>query len=434
MGIRSEGFLPTSGGRASLNVPGSKSESNRALVCAALAQGPSVLRGLADGDDVVRMLAGLRLMGLSAVTELDGTVRIDAGLDREAPDAIVVDCGLAGTTSRFLTALAVLRRGDTVITGEAGLRRRPMAELHELLRQLGVTVESNDGRLPTTIRGGAFRNRPRSDQSEGATRHLVTRGDTSSQFVSALMMIAPLIDGLRVELPCDMVSRNYLEMTAGIMRKFGAEVAVKETSVIVQASSYAGADVRIQGDWSSASYPFAAAAITGGEATVTNLARGGIQPEEAFCEVLEKMGCDVVAHDQGVTVRRPAQSALVGVEVNMSEMSDLVPTLAVMAACATTPTAITGVGFIRSKESDRLGDLAFELRKCGAKVEVLADGLRIDPTPMHGATIDPHDDHRLAMALSLLGLRVPGVVVSEPEVVGKSWPGYWTEMRRGFRT
>lgn len=425
--------------RGAVAVPGSKSISNRALVCAALAAGDSHLFGLAEGDDTARMIAGIRQLGATVdVAPAQGergssngaTMRIRGPIVRDARPDVVIDAGLAGTTSRFLTALAALSAGRTTITGGAGLRARPMGELHRTLRALGVdVVVEREGFLPVTVQSRADAGSPRAVQKP---REVVVGGEVSSQFISALMMIAPALGGLELRIDGPVVSRGYLDMTAAVMRRFAAEVQVGIDRVSVTAAPYRATDFEIDADWSSASYPFAAAAIVGGEVSVPRLRRNDTQPEEAFVGVLEQLGCRVRIDAAGVTVTREMGTALRGVDVDMSVMSDLVPTLAAIAACANGATTIRGVGFIRSKESDRLGDLAAEINRCGGRVRVLADGLSIEPAAVTAATIDAHDDHRLAMSLALLGLRHDGVVVAEPGVVAKSWPSYWSAMRRGL--
>lgn len=415
-----------------VEVPGSKSVSNRALVCAALAHGASRLHGLADGDDTNRMLAGLRQLG--AVVE-DATAKghftaVRGPIDLQSTAAVTVDAGLAGTTSRFLTAVAALRRGPTTVTGEPGLRARPMGELHRILRELGFAVSAErEGHLPVIVQSKDVLSIARHGET---ARELRVSGEVSSQFVSAVMMIAPLIGGIRLRLAGPVVSRGYLDMTAEVMRAFGTDVEVREDEVIVAKGSYAATDYVVDADWSSASYPFAAAAIIGGEVTVPRLRRNGTQPEENFTEVLIAMGCSVRVTDSAVMVSRAPDSALRGIDVDMSSMSDLVPTLATIAACATSASRIRGVGFIRAKESDRLGDLAREMTACGCRVSVESDGLRIEPAALRPAVLDTHDDHRLAMSLALLGLRQQGVEVSNPAVVSKSWPAYWQSMRSGL--
>ena len=425
--------------RGVVEVPGSKSISNRALICAALATGESHLFGLAEGDDTARMIAGIRQLGAMVDVAPEqrargaasgATMRVRGPIERGARPDVVIDAGLAGTTSRFLTALAALSVGRTTITGGAGLRARPMGELHRTLRAMGVdVVAEREGFLPVTVQG---RSNTKSSGVVQTPREVVVGGDVSSQFISALMMIAPAFGGLDLRVDGPVVSRGYLDMTAAVMRHFAAEVQVSVDRVSVSRAPYRAAEFDIDADWSSASYPFAAVAITGGEVSVPRLRRNDTQPEEAFVDVLEQLGCRVRIDDAGVTVSRETGTALRGVDVDMSAMSDLVPTLAAIAACANSATKISGVGFIRGKESDRLGDLAAEINRCGGRVRVLSDGLSIEPTDVVAATINAHDDHRLAMSLALLGLRRDGVVVAEPDVVAKSWPSYWTAMRRGL--
>ena len=252
-------------------------------------------------------------------------------------------------------------------------------------------------------------------------------GDVSSQYVTALMLIAPLTrDGLRIELTTPLVSRPYVAITASVMSAFGVSgIAVGDNIVSVEPGGYRPVDYVIEPDASSASYPLAMAAITGGRVTVPGLGSDALQGDAAFADVLESMGCTVRRDERGVTVAGLAHR---GVDIDMSDMSDLVPTLAAIAPFASTPTRITGVGFIRHKESDRIGDLVRGLRAIGADASEEDDGLTIAPSGdrMHGAVLPTHHDHRLAMAWSLLALRIPGIVVEDPGVVAKSWPDWWS--------
>ena len=391
-----------------------------------------MLRGLASGDDTARMVAGLRALG-AEIEQLAGDTR-DVVMRRGVALADASECsvhtGLAGTTSRFLTALAALRVGRTTIDGDAGLRRRPMGDVIRLIRTLGANVEElgEPNCLPLAVSRGVLQL-----EHDSSTRQaLVAQGGVSSQFVSAMMMVAPRLGGLVVSLPRDMVSREYLHMTAEVMRAFGAHVEVSDEQVQVGAVSYEGRRYNVGADWSSASYPFAAVAIVGGEVRVAGLRSDTAQPEAQFVHVLQSMGCAVRSDTDGVVVSRDTTQPLRGVTVDMGSMSDLVPTLAVIAACAEGPTTIRGVGFIRAKESDRIGDLATQLRAVGTEVHELPDGLRIVPRALHAAVLDSHDDHRLAMSLALLGLRCDGVAVRDPEVVAKSWPDYWAAMAGGL--
>jgi 3-phosphoshikimate 1-carboxyvinyltransferase len=258
------------------------------------------------------------------------------------------------------------------------------------------------------------------------------RGDVSSQFVSALMMIAPVLDrGLRIELTSPLVSMPYVRLTADVMAAFRVDgVKIGERQVVVPVGPYRGTPFDVEPDASSASYPLAVAAIVGGEVTVAGLTADSWQGDIAILDLLSAMGCDVTAGNGTVRVRREPDRQLHGIDVDLAATSDLVPTVAAVAATASTPTVIRGVGFIRAKESDRLGDLAAELSKTGAQVSETADGLTIRPVTggaggLHGATLDTHHDHRLAMAFAVLGAAVDGIAIDDPSVVGKSWPGFW---------
>jgi 3-phosphoshikimate 1-carboxyvinyltransferase len=255
------------------------------------------------------------------------------------------------------------------------------------------------------------------------------RGDVSSQFISALMMIGPELEsGLAIELTTPLVSLPYVELTAAVMRAFGAtDVTVDDHRIVVPSGSYRGRTYTVEPDASSASYPLAIAALRGGEVTISGLRRDSAQGDVAIVDLLVAMGCRADASADRVVVTRDPELPLRGVDVDMADISDLVPTVAAVAVTASTPSTIRGVGFIRSKESDRLGDLAGELRKTGARIEVTDDGLRIEPAgALHRAALDTHHDHRLAMAFAVLGSIVDGIEIGDPDVVTKSWPGFWT--------
>jgi 3-phosphoshikimate 1-carboxyvinyltransferase len=397
-----------------VTVPGSKSIANRALVCAALADGTSALRGLPPGDDSQALVRCLAALGVEVTIEGDtATVGGTGGRLRSGP--ISLDAKLAGTTSRFVTAVAALADGPVTVDGAPALRRRPMGPLHDALSRLGAVVES-DGGLPVTVRGPL---------RAGGT--VEVPGDVSSQFLTALMLIGPMLDGgVRLIPTTPLVSAPYLSITAEVMAAFGvAGVVVGEEHIDVPAGRYVASTLDIEPDASSASYPLAMAAVAGGRVEVTGLHRHSLQGDAAFVDLLAGMGCTVGDGRTGVSLERDSQVPLHGIDVDMSGTSDLVPTLAVVAATASTPTIIRGVGFIRRKESDRLGDLAVELGKTGSRVSVDADGLRIEPGALHGADLASHDDHRLAMAFGVLATVVEGISVDDPGVVSKSWPGYW---------
>ena len=403
---------------AAVTVPGSKSIANRALVCAALADGDSRLRGVPGGDDTVAMVECLQRLGLGVSIEGDDAIVAGSGGAIDVA-GVTLDAGLAGTTSRFVTAVAALAEGPVTIDGAPPLRRRPMGPLHTALAELGATVVPGEaaGGLPVTVHGPL----------RGG--EVALPGDVSSQYLTSLMLVAPLLEGgLRLRLTTPLVSVPYIRLTATVMASFGVDAAtIDEDSIVVPPGRYRGTELTIEPDASSASYPFAMAAVAGGRIQVRDLHAGSAQGDVACAELLGRMGCAVADDGGGLAVSRDPAAPLVGLDVDMADISDLVPTVAAVAVLASTPTTIRGVGFIRAKESDRLGDLAAELSALGAAVTVRPDGLRVEPVAsLHGAELGTHHDHRLAMAFGVVGAAVPGVAVRDPDVVAKSWPGFWT--------
>ena len=407
-----------------IQVPGSKSIANRALICAALANSSSTITNCAPGDDTQAMLEALKILGVATVQ--DGTtVRVDSQINLEDTQPLELQTRLAGTTSRFLTALCALRIGQTTIDGYAPLRKRPMTGLHDALSALGASVKSLDiaGHLPVSVqRGSSWQARIAIDST------------TSSQFTSALMMIAPYLpNGLEIELRGEVISRGYLDMTVAVMRAFGAQTEIARNVIWVSPGVYTGVDFAVEPDASSASYPSAIAAITGSRVTIAGLNRNSLQRDVEFFDVLSRMGCEVRQQPDGISITRDPAQQLRGIAVDMSQISDCVPTLAVIALFADSPTTISGVGFIRAKESDRIGDLALELRKLGAQIDEHADGFTVTPVALHGASLATHEDHRLAMAFAIAKLRIGGIEVQNPEVVSKSWPDYFKVFESFFK-
>jgi 3-phosphoshikimate 1-carboxyvinyltransferase len=413
---------------AIVEVPGSKSIANRALICATLADGLSVLRNVPGGDDTAAMLECVAWLGAGvspdphdpSVVSVYGT----SGVLREGP--MTLQTRLAGTTSRFVTALCALGSGHYEIDGLPPLRARPMGPLHDALQALGAHIEPGErwGHLPVVVQ--AIENR----SASSTPAKVSIRGDVSSQYLTALMLIAPYLPcGLQIETTTRLISRPYVAITAAVMAAFGVTgVTITESSVTVPAGHYRAHDYAIEPDASSASYPLAAAAICGGRVQVTGLGPDALQGDAAFADVLSSMGCVVERDASGTSVRR--ESELHGIAIDMADLSDLVPSLAAVAPFAQSSTEITGVGFIRSKESDRLGALARELHKCGIDAVELDDGIRIAPGYTHGGSLETHHDHRLAMAFAVMGLGLPGVRVHDPDVVTKSWPDFWTVLER----
>ena len=402
---------------AVVNVPGSKSIANRALICAALARGGSTIKGLPDGDDTQAMLQSLQVLGATILLE-KSDAQIEKAIDMDRLEPVSVDANLAGTTARFLTAIGALRRGPMTVTGGESLRSRPMKDLHVALGDLGAILSWQDEKycLPVTVQRG-----------ESYADSIEIASDTSSQFVTALMLIAPMLEnGLKIQLVGNVISLPYITMSASVMMAFGANVRLVDgRNIVIDGGGYVGCEFTVEPDASSASYPLAAAAVVGGRVRVNGMCSNMMQGDSRFVDVLRQMGCEVSEDRLGVTISRDTSTALRGVDVDMSEISDLVPTLAVVAMFATTSTRIRGVGFIRNKESDRIGDLANEMRKLGANVVEHPDGLEITPQSLHAGRCDTHHDHRLAMAFGVAGVKQAGVIIGQPQVVSKSWPNFW---------
>lgn len=401
---------------AVVRVPGSKSISNRALIAAALAEGTSSIRGLLHADDTDAMLRAICGLGATAETSGDGVIVRGRAAVATALGDVAVDAHDAATVARFVTALLVTMPGSHVVDGSEQLRARPMGPLLDALRDLGAQVEERgrSGCLPVGIRGPI----------SGGTVKL--RGDVSSQFASALMLAAPrLPGGLRIRFTTPLVSRPYVQMTAAVMAAFGCAATVDEEEVVVPEGRYVATDYDVEPDASSASYFYAAAAVTGGSVAVEGLGTASLQGDLAFVDVLEQMGAEV---DRSGPTIRVAGRALRGVEVDLSSISDTAPTLAAVAPFASTPTRARGIGFIRSKESDRIGLVVECLSRVGVRASDEADGFIVEPRLPGPGVIDAHGDHRLAMAFAVLGLRVPGIEIAGAESVSKTFPQFFTAL------
>lgn len=413
--------------RGEIRPPGSKSITNRALVCAALADGATTLTGALDSDDTRVMIDSLGHLGIAVARRDAGTTLVVEGCGGTIPAASAdLFVGNSGTTIRFLTAMGTLGSGEYRLDGVPRMRERPIGDLLAALGQLGADVECPErpGFPPVVVHGSGL----------GGGKAVI-RGYISSQFLSALLMAAPYAQQpveLWVEGP--LVSLPYVRMTLALMQHFGARVAVKSDLSqfrIAAPQKYAAVEYQIEPDASAASYFWAAAAITGGEVKVAGLARDSLQGDVAFVKCLGQMGCAVRYEDDGIVVAGPARR---GIDINMNAISDTVQTLAVVALFAEGSTTITGVGHIRHKETDRIGDLARELRKLGTTVHEAADGLQIvppaDAAALHGAEIETYSDHRMAMSLALAGLRIPGVEILNPGCTAKTYPNFFTDMGR----
>lgn len=419
--------------RAVARVPGSKSLTNRALVCAALADGVSDVQGALKADDVEAMLDVLGQLGIGARWGENDTLTV-AGCGGvfpppEGPEPPVLDARLSGTTARFVLPLLPLVPGTVCLDAAPSMRGRPMADGLAALRVLGAAVveEGEPGHLPVRVHGPDLAG----EWADGVDepREVKVAGGASSQFLSGLLLAAPgWPGGLSISVEGPLVSSSYVDMTVEVMQAFGAEVEVWEHGWAVRTGPYRAGRYPVEPDASAASYFFAAAAITGGEVTVPGLGSGSLQGDLMFVDVLEQMGCTVERSPGRTTVRSTGR--LRGVDVDMGDLSDTAQSLAAAAVFADSPTRVRGIGFTRHKETDRVGNVVAELRRCGIEAEEEADGYLIRPGTPRPATVQTYDDHRMAMSFALLGLRAPGITIADPDCVAKTFPTYWTELAR----
>ena len=417
---------PTGAVRGDVRPPGSKSLTNRYLLCAALADGVSGLGGASWSDDAERMVDGLRRLGVRVDLHEELHSADVHGCRGQLPaDEADLDVGAAGTAMRFLTALATLGHGRYRVDGSARMRQRPIAPLVGALQQLGAGIGYDDayGYPPLTILAhGLAGGQVRIDAPQ------------SSQFVSALLMVAPYAaHDVFLEVAGELPSQPYVEMTVEVMRSMGVEVLSNEGGryVVPATQRYRAENIEIEPDASAATYFWAAAAITGGSVRVRGLGRGSRQGDVGFVDVLESMGCRIVEGAEFLEVQGPAPGELRGVKVDLNHMPDTVQTLAIAALFAGGPTEVSNVANLRVKETDRLAALAAELTKLGANVDVRADGLTISPpATVTPATIETYDDHRMAMSFALAGLVMDGIVIRDAGCVSKSFPEFFDALNR----
>lgn len=402
---------------ASVVVPGSKSITNRALVCAALADGSTLLDGALAADDTEAMIECLEKLGASVSVDRElRRVQLEGTGGRVRSGPIELDARLSGTTARFVMPLLTLGHGRYRLNGSAPLRARPMGDGIAAVRALGAeVVEVGEvGHLPVEVMPGSF-----------TASTLQVRGEISSQFLSGLLMVAPCLpDEMNLEVDGHLVSGPYIDMTVAVMKSFGARVeGTPSGGFIVAPTGYRSSNFKIEPDASAASYFFAAAAITGGRVRIDGLGHSSVQGDLRFVNVLREMGAEVTCGSSFTEVHGTGR--LRGIDVDLADLSDTAQTLAVAAVFADGPTVIRGIGFIRHKETDRIHAMVTELRRCGIDAEETSDGLIIRPGSPMGCLIQTYEDHRMAMSFSLLGLRVPGIMINDPGCVAKTFPDYF---------
>jgi len=408
-----------------INLPGSKSMSNRALLLAALAEGTTTITNLLESDDTRHMLNALKQLGITyrlSKEKQEATVEGNAGpICSEEPQELFL--GNAGTAMRPLTAALTLGKGSYTLTGEPRMKERPIGHLVDALRQVGATIAylENDGYPPLHIEA---------DGLKGGDVEI--NGAISSQFLTALLMAAPMAqEDMSIRIIGELVSKPYIDITLDMMKRFGVDVIHENYERFhVQGGQHyrSPGTFLVEGDASSASYFLAAAAIKGGRVKVTGIGKKSIQGDVAFAEVLEKMGAKVEWGDDFVAVSR---GELHGIDMDFNHIPDAAMTIATTALFAKGTTVLRNIYNWRVKETDRLSAMATELRKVGAEVEEGEDYLKITPpAQLKHAAIDTYDDHRMAMCFSLLALDPVSVTINEPECTAKTFPTYFETLEK----
>jgi 3-phosphoshikimate 1-carboxyvinyltransferase len=408
-----------------VRLPGSKSVSNRVLLLAALASGDTQLEGLLDADDTRLMREALSTLGVGLTALGPERLRMSGCAGRFAVGASELNLGNAGTAFRSLTAALAFSGGRYVLDGVPRMRERPIGDLVDALNAIGarISYSGKPGFPPLVIEPASELNADR----------VSVRGDVSSQFLTGLLMAAPLVapaQGLRISVAGPLISRPYIDMTLALMRRFGVDVARDGDSFLVPRAQYRSpGQVSVEGDASGASYFLALGAIAGGPVRVLGVGRDSVQGDVRFAEALDAMGARVEMGDDWIEAAAPASGRLRGIDMDCNHIPDAAMTLAVAALFADGPCMLRNIGSWRVKETDRIAAMATELRKLGATVEEGTDWLRVHPlSAMHEATIDTYDDHRVAMCFSLAAVGGVRVHIRDPKCVAKTFPDYFTAL------
>jgi 3-phosphoshikimate 1-carboxyvinyltransferase len=412
---------PTGLFRSTVRVPGSKSITNRALMLAAMAQGRSIVGSVLLSDDTLQMARALRALGFAITVDHDAR-RIEVEGRGGKIDVATADLNIggAGTAMRFLAGFLTVGRGRFRLGGNPRMRERPIAALIEAMGQLGIDARSeSDNGCPPIVIDTSRR------ACEGGKATIDAR--LSSQFVSALLMPAPLWpQGLELTVAGE-TARPFVTMTLRLMEQWGVRGSIAGDLISIPGNQhYRSMNFQVEPDASSASYFAAAAALVGGSILLPRLGRNSLQGDLGFLKLLEEMGARVEWNAESVKIT--GTGTLRGINVSMNSMPDMVPTLAALAPFASSKTSIREVGFVRHHESDRIYAVVTELRRLGAVVHEFDDGLEIEPATLHPATIETYDDHRIAMAFAIAGLKLPGVRIKNPGCVAKTYPEFFSHL------
>lgn len=403
-----------------IEAPGSKSITNRALIISSLAEGMSILKNVSNCDDALLMIKALKELGITIKEAKTNELHITGTSGRLKVPSRALYVDNAGTTMRFLCSFVTFAKGEVILRGDRRMLKRPIDDLLVGMRQMGIEASKN---------GADIEIESRSSFPGGAIK---ISGKKSSQFISSLLMCGPYAKRvLSIEIIDKLVSKPYLSLTIDMMTDFGAEIKIRngcKRLLVSNRQRYIPREYTIEGDCSGASYFWAAAAITGGRVRVTNINPRTRQGDIKFVTILEKMGCKARYGNDFVEV---CGGDLNGIDIDMNHIPDVVPTLAVVALFASGKTTIRNVPHLRDKESDRIGQFSQELTKLGAKVFELKDGLIIKPDvkSLHSTIFNSHNDHRLAMSFSLLGLKFP-IELKNPSCVKKSFPDFFDRFKK----
>lgn len=401
---------------ATISVPGSKYIANRLLIICALANGVSILKNVPENEDINNAIKAIKEFGIK-IEKSNGTLTINGtGGKLKAPKS-KINVGDSGTLLRFIAGFAALAKGRSKITGSKRIQKRPISDLLKSLSDLGIKCESTNNHAPIKIQGGNFKG--------GKT---LIKGDVSSQFISSLLMISPFAKkDVEISVNGKPVSLEYIDLTINLMKEFGVKVERNGNKFKIKFNQkYKSRNFTIPADWASADYFLAAASIVPGKVRINNLDLKLRQPESGFFRLLENMGCKVTL--DGNSIEITGNNKLKAIEADMSSMPDSAQTLAIVALFANGTTKISGISNLKFKESDRINDTANELRKLGADVKVTDNGMEITPGKLKSATINPHNDHRMAMSFAIAGLKISGIKVDNPECVNKSYPEFWQKL------
>lgn len=417
-----------------VSVPGSKSITNRALLMAAMAEGMTMLHGVQFSEDSLHFLTALQELGFPVTVDQEKcTVQIRGYGGRIPKETANIYVGSAGTAARFLTAFVAMSPGRYRLNASEQMKKRPMRELLIALEELGARFNwlSDPYSFPMEVHGMGHRY---------GEYHIQLNIDRSSQFLSALLMTAPLaLESLVIDLKGKRSARSYVHMTEQMMKQFGHPGVQKqgEDCYQVKMRPYHAKEYMVEPDVSAACYFYAMAAVTGGSAVVHHMQKNSLQGDMCFLEVLEQMGCTLQwipeqGHRETLRLIGPEGGALHGIDVKMSDFSDQVLTLAAIAPYADDTVIIRGVSHIRRQESDRLQVIVTELGKMGITCEMLEDGVVIQPGQPHAASIETYHDHRVAMSFAITGLRTEGIEILDPECCRKTFADYFEVFEKGL--